>query len=270
MTVPATLTIAVAQFAPVADVAANVATIGAAADGASARGADVLVAPEYSSFFEPELGRSYVDAAEPLDGPFVSGLARHARRTGLTIVAGMSERGTDADRFRNTVVAVGPDGHVVLAYRKVHLYDAFGARESEWIEPGDPEQEPVFERGGVRIGVETCYDLRFPEVSRRLAVAGADVLLVPAEWVRGPGKEHHWRTLLAARAIENTVYVVGAGQTPPVGVGHSVVLDPSGVVVAGLGADPGLLAATIETATVERVRAVNPSLALRRYAVTPR
>ncbi len=104
----------------------------------------------------------------------------------------------------------------------MHLYDAFGSRESDRIEAGDPEQLAVFELVGVRVGLETCYDLRFPEVTRRLAapeLGAADVVVLPAEWVRGPGKEHHWRTLLTARAIENTVWVVGVGQTPPVGVG---------------------------------------------------
>jgi predicted amidohydrolase len=267
----ASLTIAVAQFAPVADVAANLRSIADAASEASGRGARLLVVPEYSAFFEKDLGPHWVETAEPLDGRFVTGLADAARTAGLAIVAGMHEQTGAADTtFRNTVVAVLPDGTIAETYRKVHLYDAFGARESDWIEPGDPAQCPVFELDGVRVGIETCYDLRFPEVTRRLATAGADVVLVPAEWVRGPGKEHHWRTLLTARAIENTVYVVGAGQTPSVGIGASVVIDPSGVAIAGLGAEPGMLTATVTTDEIARVRRVNPSLSLRRYDVVER
>jgi len=285
------MTIAVAQFAPIADVAANAHMIAKAARAAAAGGARLLVTPEYSSFFTAELGRAFADAAEPLDGPFVSGLIALAEELDIAIIAGMSEsvpgRGSVRDgepvaggesrgksgrgvMFRNTLVAVLPDGTLALTYRKVHLYDAFGSRESDWIEAGDPAQLPVFVLDGVRIGLETCYDLRFPEVTRRLAAAEADVVLVPAEWVHGPGKEHHWRTLLTARAIENTVFVVGAGQTPPVGIGSSVVLDPSGVALAALGAEPGLLMATLSTAAIERVRAVNPSLSLRRYDITQR
>jgi predicted amidohydrolase len=266
----ARLTIAVAQFAPSADTASNLDLIAAAAHDAAAARARLLVVPEYSAFFERDLGPASVAAAEPADGPFVTALGEIARTEGIAVVVGTSETSDLQGRFRNTVVAVLPDGEVAERYRKVHLYDSFGSRESDWIEPGDPAQCPVFELDGVRVGIETCYDLRFPEVTRRLAVAGADVVLVPAEWVRGPGKEHHWRTLLTARAIENTVYVVGAGQTPSVGIGASVVVDPSGVVVAGLGSEPGLLTASVSTDEVERVRRVNPSLSLRRYDVVER
>lgn len=267
-----TLTIAAAQFAPVDDPAANLETVRSAAVDAVSRGADLLVTPEYTSYFTAEIDDRFVAAAQPLDGPFVSGLQTIARDTGIALVVGVAESGS-TDRFRNTLVAVLPDGSIAAAYRKVHLYDAFGSRESDRIESGDPAQLAVFELGGVRIGLETCYDLRFPEVTRRLAApehGAADVVVLPAEWVRGPGKEHHWRTLLTARAIENTVWVVGVGQTPPIGIGGSVVLDPSGVAVAAAGAVPGMLVATVDTAVTESVRQTNPSLALRRYEVTLR
>lgn len=278
-----TLTIAAAQFAPSDDSAANLETVRAAAVDAAARGAALLVTPEYSSYFTAEIDDRFVAAAQPLDGPFVSGLQDIARDTGVALVVGIAETTeaatTDAattagpTRFRNTLVAVLPTGELAATYRKVHLYDAFGSRESDRIESGDPEQLPVFELEGVRIGLETCYDLRFPEVTRRLAApedGAADVVVLPAEWVRGPGKEHHWRTLLTARAIENTVWVVGVGQTPPIGIGASVVLDPSGVAVAAAGSTPGTLVATVDTAVTDAVRRVNPSLGLRRYDVALR
>ncbi|MEJ8284969.1 carbon-nitrogen hydrolase family protein [Curtobacterium citreum] len=283
-----TLTIAAAQFAPADDSAANLETVRAAAVDAAARGAALLVTPEYSSFFTAEIDDRFVAAAQPLDGPFVSGLQDIARDTGVALVVGIAETTEAATteaattgaattagpaRFRNTLVAVLPTGELAATYRKVHLYDAFGSRESDRIESGDPEQLPVFELEGVRIGLETCYDLRFPEVTRRLAApehGAADVVVLPAEWVRGPGKEHHWRTLLTARAIENTVWVVGVGQTPPIGIGASVVLDPSGVAVAAAGSTPGTLVATVDTAVTDAVRRVNPSLGLRRYDVALR
>lgn len=273
-----TLTIAAAQFAPADDSAANLETVRAAAVDAAARGAALLVTPEYSSYFTAEIDDRFVAAAQPLDGPFVSGLQDIARDTGVALVVGIAETTEAATtagpaRFRNTLVAVLPTGELAATYRKVHLYDAFGSRESDRIESGDPEQLPVFELEGVRIGLETCYDLRFPEVTRRLAApehGAADVVVLPAEWVRGPGKEHHWRTLLTARAIENTVWVVGVGQTPPIGIGASAVLDPSGVAVAAAGSTPGTLVATVDTAVTDAVRRVNPSLGLRRYDVALR
>jgi len=268
-----TLTIAAAQFAPVDDPDANLETVRAAAVQAAQRGADLLVTPEYTSYFTADIDDRFVAAAQPLDGPFVRGLQDIARSVGIALVVGVAEAAETTHRFRNTLVAVRPDGSLAETYRKVHLYDAFGSRESDRIEPGDPAQLPVFELGGVRVGLETCYDLRFPEVTRRLVApehGAADVVVLPAEWVRGPGKEHHWRTLLTARAIENTVWVVGVGQTPPVGIGGSVVLDPSGVAVAAAGAVPGMLVATVDTAATETVRRTNPSLELRRYEVTLR
>lgn len=268
-----TLTIAAAQFAPVDDPATNLETVRAAAADAVACGARLLVTPEYTSFFTPDIDDRFVAAAQPLDGPFVTGLRRIARSTGIALVVGVAEAGETPERFRNTLVAIDASGAVLTSYRKVHLYDAFGSRESDHIEAGDPDQLPVVVVDGVRVGLETCYDLRFPEVTRRLAAAedgAADVVLVPAEWVRGPGKEHHWRTLLTARAIENTVWVLGVGQAPPIGIGGSVALDPSGTAVAALGADPGLLVTTVDTTTTDRVRSVNPSLALRRYGITRR
>ncbi|MET3636026.1 carbon-nitrogen hydrolase family protein [Curtobacterium oceanosedimentum] len=269
----AILTVAAAQFAPTDDSVANLRTVRTAAEEAAERGADLLVTPEYTSYFSAELDERFVAAAEPLDGPFVSGLQEIARQHSLALVVGIAETADTSGRFRNTLVAVLPDGSIAATYRKVHLYDAFGSKESDRIESGDADQLPVFELGGLRVGLETCYDLRFPEVSRRLAapeVGAADVVVLPAEWVRGPGKEHHWRTLLTARAIENTVWVVGVGQTGPIGIGDSVVIDPSGVAVAAAGERVGAIVATIDTAVTEEVRAVNPSLALRRFDVHPR
>ena len=128
----------------------------------------------------------------------------------------------------------------------------------------------LFTWGGFTVGLQTCYDIRFPEVSRRIVDAGADLLLVPAEWVRGPLKEHHWRTLLTARALENTVFVAAADHTPPVGVGTSLVIDPMGVAVAALGEARGVAVAAISPDRVTEVRRVNPALQLRRFGVAPR
>lgn len=264
-----TTAIAVAQFAPTADTAANLETIEELVATASDRGARLVAFPEYSSYFVDPFDGSLAENAQDIDGPFVEALVRIAAQRGVHIVAGMVERAGDDRRVRNAVVAV--DGSGVLArYRKLHLYDAFGQRESDWVEPGDIVAPETFELDGLRYGLMTCYDLRFPEVARMLADAGADVFVVPAEWVRGPLKEHHWRTLVFARAIENTVFVAAADHPPPLGVGHSMIVDPQGVELAGVGTATDVAVAHLDVEAVARVRRVNPSLRLRRLRVIPR
>jgi len=263
------LQIAVAQFAPGADRDANLETIRALTDAAVLRGTQLVVFPEYSSFFVNPVGAAFLDAAEPLDGPFVAALSELAEERGVTVVAGMAEAAGERGRFTNTVVAVAPGSGIVAHYRKQHLYDAFGARESEWVAPGALDEPQVFSAGGIRIGLQTCYDLRFPEVTRRIVDAGAELVLVPSEWVRGNLKQHHWRTLITARAIENTVYVAASDHIPPVGVGASMIVDPMGVVLAELEDEADFTLATVSAERVREVRGVNPALQLRRYAVIP-
>lgn len=269
MSAPAiTVAVAVAQFAPTASAPANRDTIAELVVRAVDRGARVILFPEYSSYFVDPMDESLAANAEDLDGEFVRALTRLAADHGVHIVAGLLERGTDGSRVRNAAVAV--DGSGVLAvYRKLHLYDAFGQRESDWVEPGEISEPQTFDVDGVRFALMTCYDLRFPEVARTLADAGAHVVLVPAEWVRGPLKEHHWRTLLQARAIENTLYVAAADHPPPLGVGHSTIVDPQGVEVASIGTGTDVAVAHVSAETVDRVRLVNPALRLRRFAVLP-
>lgn len=262
--------VAVCQFAPSASREDNRARIVELTTDAVARGARLVVFPEYSSYFVAPMDATLAANAETLDGPFVGMLRAQASARDVTIVAGLVEVSDDgSDRVRNTVVAVDAAG-VRAVYRKQHLYDAFGQTESDWIEAGELTSPQTFEIDGLRIALMTCYDLRFPEVARTLVDAGADVIVVPAEWVRGPLKEHHWTTLLAARAIENTVYLVAADHPAPIGVGHSQVVDPQGVVLAGIGTDEGVALATLERDAITRIREANPALRLRRYAVTPR
>jgi predicted amidohydrolase len=269
MTLSAGFGVAVAQFAPGADTAANLASIRQLATTAAARGAAIVVLPEYSSFFVHPMDARFLGAAEPLDGPFVESLVALAAELGIHVVAGMAETTSVGDRFGNAVVAISPTEGLVAAYRKLHLYDAFGAVESDWVQPGEIEEPETFVVNGVTVGLETCYDIRFPEVTRRLVEAGADLVLVPAEWVRGPLKEHHWRTLVTARAIENTIYVAAAGQTLPVGIGSSLIVDPMGVELAALGELQDVAVAWLDPARIANVRAKNPSLAMRRFGVHP-
>ncbi|MFT4135753.1 carbon-nitrogen hydrolase family protein [Microbacterium sp.] len=269
MTTTDAVGVAVAQFAPTTDTAENLRVIEGFAATAARRGARVVLFPEYSSYFVDPFDETLAAAAEDLDGPFVGALVRIADAHGVHVVAGMVERAGDGRRVRNTVVAVDGDG-LRAGYRKQHLYDAFGQRESDWIEPGQPGAPETFEVDGLRFALMTCYDLRFPEAARVLADAGAHVILVPAEWVRGPLKEDHWQTLLRARAIENTLFVAASDHPPPVGVGRSAVIDPQGVEIAAVGTATDVAVAFLDAAAVDRVRRVNPALSLRRYRVVPR
>lgn len=262
--------IAVAQFAPGDDTAKNIADIRSLATVAVERGAKLVVFPEYSSFFIPELGAASVAAAEPLDGHFTTSLAALAMELGVHLVAGMLESTTDSARFSNTLVAFNNAGVLVAKYRKLHLYDAFGFKESDWVMPGAIEAPETFALDGLTVGLQTCYDVRFPEVTRRIVDAGADLVLLPSEWVRGPLKEHHWRTLVTARALENTVYIAAADQAPPIGAGNSMIVDPMGVEIATIGEATDVAIAWISPARIAEVRAVNPALALRRFDVSER
>ncbi|MBK4347370.1 carbon-nitrogen hydrolase family protein [Lacisediminihabitans changchengi] len=268
MALDPTVGIAVAQFAPDDDQDANLVRIRDLATLAVERGASLVVFPEYSSFFTLQLGEHTVAAAQPLDGDFVSGLEVIAKVLGVHIVAGMLEIAPEG-RAYNTLVALDPHGALVATYRKLHLYDAFGQRESDWIAPGEIAEPQTFAVGDLAVGLQTCYDLRFPEVTRRLVDAGADLVLVPSEWVRGPLKEQHWRTLVTARALENTIYVAAADQAPPVGAGNSMIVDPMGVELVTIGEETDVAVARFSAARVARVRVTNPALALRRFGVSP-
>ena len=259
--------IAVAQFAPVDDSVTNLVTIRALAESAVRRGATLVVFPEYSSWFAPEMGPDWIGAGQALDGAFVTGLGELARELGVHLVAGMVESTSDSSRVSNTLVAVAPTGAIVATYRKLHLYDAFGAKESDWILAGDIAPPQLFAWEGFVVGLQTCYDVRFPEITRRLVDAGANLVLVPAEWVRGPLKEAHWRTLLTARALENTIYVAGADHAPPVGVGNSMVVDPMGVEIATVGETTDVAVAWLSPRRVAETRETNPALRLRRFGV---
>jgi predicted amidohydrolase len=263
--------VAVAQFAAGADKAANRDRLVELVDKAAAERADLVVAPEAAMHGFGAADTPLAPVAEPLDGPFVTAVRDAAQQHGVTIVAGMFESvPEDSARAYNTVVAVGGDGVLVGAYRKLHLFDALGNVESQRLVPG-PMAALTFDCAGLRVGVLTCYDLRFPELARTLVDDGATLLAVPAAWYAGPEKLDHWRVLTRARAIENTVFVAAAGQPPPECCGHSAVVDPYGVVLTELGEDDGDLGvADVDPQRIDVVRRRLPSLAHRRFRVVPR
>jgi predicted amidohydrolase len=254
--------VALLQLASDIDAAHNRDLIaGHLADLTYTDGLDLIVLPEASMYDFGSPDDDLRPAAEPLDGPFVTMLGAEAQRLGATIVAGMFEQ-TDALPY-NTLVVVGPDGTLQATYRKIHLYDSFGYKESDRMLAG-PVEPVVVQIAGRPVGLMTCYDLRFPELARELVIAGAETIVVPAAWVAGEHKLDHWRTLLAARAIENTVHVVASAQGGDRYTGHSLVVDPWGSIVVEADSDPVLLRTTIEAEEIVRAREVNPSLANRR------
>ncbi|MBG0818005.1 carbon-nitrogen hydrolase family protein [Planomonospora sp. ID82291] len=274
--------IALCQIPVSADPSANLDQVRRCLGRAAADGAELAILPEAAL---TRYGRRITELAEPLDGPFVTGLAEAARAHGLSVIAGVFEPGTETDtetgtvpgagpgggrapRVRNTAVALGPDGELKAAYRKIHLFDSFGSRESELVEPGD---EPVVvELAGLRVGLVTCYDLRFPELTRALADLGADLFAVIAAWGSGPMKEEHWTTLVRARAIENTTWTAAVGQAPNpgaadgFGIGRSLLVDPMGVVRADLGPASAVQTCVLDPQVTIATRNALPCLEHRR------
>jgi predicted amidohydrolase len=258
--------VAVAQFAAGTVKPANVSRVQELVVRAEA---DLVVLPEAAMHPFGQPGGDLARVAEPLDGPFVTGVAEAAAKTGSTVVAGMFETiPGDHRRAYNTVVAVGPAG-ILGRYRKVHLFDALGWRESDRLSPGPVDGLLTFAVRDLVVGVLTCYDLRFPELARALVDRGVTLLALPAAWVAGPLKEDHWLTLVRARAIENTCWVAAAGQTPPEYAGRSAVVDPLGVPVVQLGEEEGVAVADASATRVRQVRTRLPCLEHRRFRVVP-
>ncbi|TLM80730.1 carbon-nitrogen hydrolase family protein [Pseudarthrobacter sp. NamE2] len=256
--------IALGQLASGSDIAANLAAIERFAAAAAGDGAELVAFPEYATYEKKVVDASFPAVAEPLDGPVCRALAATAARHSIALVAGVVETSPEPGKAYNTLAAFGPDGGRLASYRKIHLFDAQGFDESRFIAPGPSLEPVVFETGGIKFGLLTCYDLRFPELARALADAGAQALLVPSSWVPGTHKTEQWMALNAARAIENSVYVAGICQAPPVSVGRSVLVDQMGFMEEDLGLEPGVRTVEVSLDTVARVREQFPMFRQRR------
>ena len=270
VTYAAGMRVALGQLPISPDPAVNLGRVAEALTDAARRGADLAVFPEAT---QARFGSDLRSIAEPLNGTFGTGLAQAARSTGVALVAGVFEPAPDG-RVYNTAVAYDGAGTLVAAYRKIHLFDSLGERESAMVAPGS---EPVVtDLAGIRTGIMTCYDVRFPELARALVAGGAELIVIPAAWAAGLFKEEHWVTLVRARAIENTVWVAAACQVPdasapptraPTGIGRSLLVDPMGVVRTDLGPFAGVGVADLDTTLTKQVRSMLPSLEHRREDV---
>jgi predicted amidohydrolase len=236
---------------------------------AASQGAELIVLPECVTF----MGRGELvwEHAETLEGPSSQAFAAAARRHGIWLLAGsLNERSDREGKAYNTSQLFSPQGERAAVYRKIHLFDvdiaAGSYRESDAVQPGET---PVLARVGDHLlGMSICYDLRFPELYRALAVAGAEILAVPAAFTSFTGKDH-WEVLLRARAIENQCFVVAAGQwgSHPPGrscYGRSMIINPWGTIIAQAADGEGVVVADLDLASLRKIRAEVPSLANRR------
>jgi deaminated glutathione amidase len=236
---------------------------------AAADGAELVALPEKWNLLAA--GEELAAGAEPLDGPSLTAARAWARELGVHLLAGsIAERAREGERAFNTSVLIGPDGEDLAAYRKIHMFDVEAGgvayRESEHEQPGEEVVSAAV--GGVELGLTVCYDLRFPELYRILAVRGARVLAVPSAFTAATGRDH-WEVLLRARAIENQAFVLApnqVGEAPPhySSHGRSAIVDPWGVVLATAPDEECFVAAELDLGAQERIRERLPALANRR------
>ncbi|MFE9319974.1 carbon-nitrogen hydrolase family protein [Nocardia sp. NPDC052278] len=277
-----TLRVGLTQWHATTDIEANLATAVRLVREAAADGAELVVLPENGLMLGSNAQMRAAAFTE--DAPEIGELRRAAAESGVAVVLGGMKNRTDAGVF-NSAVVIGADGEVAGRYDKMHLFDAnIGGQSFEASSVEQPGAGPVLlELDGLRIGLTICYDVRFPELFRALAVAGAEVLLVPAAFVRSTG-EAHWHTLLRARAIENLAYVVAPAtvHAPDPSYtdafetyGHALAVSPWGEVLADLGEEPAAVRVVeLDLSAVTAARAKLNVLAGRRsaqeYGASPR
>ena len=254
--------IALAQIEVSEDVHETFDIVRGAVAEAAAEGAHLVLLPEATL---TPFGTDLRAAAEQHHESFAQ-LVQELAETHEVVVAAGSFTPADDGRVHNTVIVRGPGWDPHLDYRKIHLFDAFGTDESRTVAPG--EELITFELEGTRFGIATCYDVRFPEQFTALAQRGAQAILLPLAWKEGPGKREQLQLLLRARALDATVVVLAADQSPPAdhtgsaprGIGRSAVIGPLGLVRQELGREPGLLLVDLDLEEIEAARAELPVL----------
>jgi deaminated glutathione amidase len=262
--------VAAVQLNSNGDKARNLSAAERLVRAAAADGAELVALPEKWNLLAS--GAEMAGGAEPLDGPTLSAARRWARELGVHLLAGsIAERSEDAgEKAFNTSVLIGPDGSDLAVYRKIHMFDVEAGgvayRESEHERAGEEIVSATLD--GLELGLTVCYDLRFPELYRILAVRGARLIAVPSAFTAATGRDH-WQVLLRARAIENQVFVIApnqVGEAPPhySSHGRSAIVDPWGVVLATAPDEECFVVADLDLVAQERVREKLPSLANRR------
>ena len=235
------------------------------------RKARLICFPEFQMAFSSakQSSKQLTNVAESAkDGNFILKLCSAARSHKIDIVATIYEKSEDLSfkRVYDTAVLISSKGNIISCYRKVHLYDALGFKESIKLMAGNSIEQPSATSTGT-IGIMICYDIRFPEMSRILAVQGAEILVAPSAWIQGVMKEEHWVTLLKARSIENGLYMVAPDQVGNIFSGRSMVIDPFGSVILDMGNREGMEVVDIDISRVQSVRKSLPLLKNRRSDV---
>jgi predicted amidohydrolase len=239
---------------------------------AADRKASLVCFPEFQMAFSPLKQSPRILANEVAEcvegGNFISVLSRAAKSNNINVIAAIYEKNRDKNEFRvhDTAVMINNRGNITSVYRKLHLYNALGFKESDKLIQGNVVEKPVSTSFG-NVGLMICYDIRFPEMSRILTVNGADILVVPSAWVHGIMKEEHWRTMVMARAIENGLYLIAPDQVGNIFSGRSMVADPFGTVLLDMGDKHGIEIAEIDKSRTLEVRESLPLLKNRRLDV---
>ncbi|RNB82560.1 carbon-nitrogen hydrolase family protein [Brevibacillus nitrificans] len=270
---PNTLKVSMVQMQVTDQVEVNVAKAIELIREAAKSDPDVIVLPE--NFHLMGTKEQFFEKAETIDGPTITRLRELAREIGTYIVAGtMKLRDPGAEKLRNTCCVLDPDGEIQDVYDKIHTFNAqVGDRQFSGSQVEAAGNDIVVTKiKGVPVGLSVCFDIRFPEMFRILALKGAKVILVPAIFMLHTGKDH-WEVLLRARAIENQLYMVAPathGKFPPNGdwsYGRSMAVDPWGIVIAQSSDRDGVITVELDLDLVEEVRRKVPSLSQRRPEV---
>ena len=238
---------------------------------AAKRKARLICFPEFQMAYSPaeQKTESLHRTAEKISGNFVSTLSNSARQNKINVIATMYEiinTNEKSQKVFDTGIIINELGKVQSIYRKVHLYDALGFKESKKLLAGSIIEKPSKTSVG-NLGLQICYDMRFPEISRILTVNGANILVSPSAWVAGFMKKVHWEVMVRARAIENGVYVLAPNQVGNIYCGHSMAIDPFGATVLDMKNRQGIEYVDIDTAKIDTTRRTLPLLMNRRTDV---
>ena len=261
---------AVVQFKASTNKEDNLTKIISYISKAASKNAALCAFPEFMMFYtsSSQTPKQLANLAETINGNFVTTIAKAVKENQIQVVGSFYEKSRKKDRVYDTSFLISKSGKVLSTYRKIHLYDALGFKESNKMISGSNITKPVKTSIG-KIGMMICYDLRFPEMARSLATAGAEVLVAPSAWVKGNMKEEHWVTINKTRAIENGCYVIAPDQVGNIYCGRSLVVDPYGKILLDMKKKQGIGFVNIDLNKVKQTRKILPLLKNRRTDIYP-
>jgi predicted amidohydrolase len=238
---------------------------------AAQKKAQLICFPEFQMAYSPaeQKPETLHEIAEKINGDFISALSNSAKKNKINVVATIYEiinTNKQNQKVFDTAVIINERGKIQSVYRKIHLYDALGFKESKKLLAGNIIEKPTRTSVG-NLGLQICYDMRFPEISRILTVNGANILVSPSAWVDGFMKQEHWEIMLKSRAIENGVYVIAPNQLGNIYCGHSMVIEPFGATLIDMGNREGMEILDIDNSRIDTVRRTLPLLGNRRTDV---